>query len=263
MSEPRPSRLVVWGAGELGGRVATAWVAQGGRALACTRSEARHGALRRAGVVPRVGSPVGVLEADDVLLLALPGSATQSEALAALAARGVVPARVVLISSTGFYGATASGRIDASSPPGGTPRAQRVAEAEQALVAYAGARGVALRCGGLYRPGRGPLSALRNRGTAPMGPPDKHLALVHYEDAAAAALAALRHPSPRPVYVVVAPPLPTRQQFYLAACVLLDLPLPTFAPPLGGAPLAYEVGPLQADLLPAFAHPRWQAALVP
>jgi nucleoside-diphosphate-sugar epimerase len=257
-------RVVIWGAGELGGRVAATWVADGGRAVGCTRSEARHPALRAAGVTPRTGAPLNVLRPDDGLVLALAGSAAQGDAIQALIDAGLeAPARAVLISSTGYYGATSHGPITVDSPAGPGTRAQRVAATEAAFRAWAGERGVILRCAGLYRPGRGPLSALRSRGSAPSGPPDKTLALVHYADAATATVAALRHPAPRPVYQVVSPPLPTRQQFYLAACVLLELPLPRFDSPLGMPPAQYDVAPLRADLLPAPAHPRWQEALVP
>ena len=59
------------------------------------------------------------------------------------------------------------------------------------------------------------------------------------------------------------PPCPTREAFYTAACVLLDLPLPRFERPLRRPLAQYDVGRLRADLLPTPAHPRWQGALVP
>ena len=257
-------RAMIWGAGELGGRVAASWVAEGGCAWGFTRTQSRHEHLKACGVEARLGHPLEVLAPDDRLLLALPGSASQAAALETLLSAGVPPPRrAVLISSTGYHGSVAYGRLDADSPAGTDERAQRVVKSERLFREWAGARGVILRCGGLYRRGRGPLSALQTRGRAPLGPPDKTLALVHYDDAASAAISALRHPAPRPIYLVTAKPLPTRQQFYMAACVLLELPLPAFSAPLNKGPIEYDLAPTHADLLPAPKHPRWQGALLP
>jgi nucleoside-diphosphate-sugar epimerase len=118
-----------------------------------------------------------------------------------------------------------------------------------------------LRLGGLYCHGRGPFAALLRQGTASPGPPDRTLALIHYEDAAAAVLAALCHPSPEPTYVGVTPPYPTRQEFYQHACRLAGLPAPTFAPPLGLPPAEYDITRLRRDLLPLPAHPDWREAV--
>lgn len=254
------STLVVWGAGELGGRVAMAHARAGHDVLACTATTARHPTLSAAGVRTRLGPP-GPLGPDDTLLLALPGSEKQILALSALRP-SAVPARVVYLSSTGYYG-TVHGPVDEDTPPALDAHSALVAAGEAAFRAWAGDRGVILRLGGLYRAGRGPLAALKRNGAPPPGPPDKTLTLVHYDDAATAALAALTHPNPQPVYLVVTPPCPTREAFYTAACVMLDLPLPTFQKRLGKPETRYEINRLRADLLPVPAHPRWQEALLP
>lgn len=257
-------RLVVWGAGELGGRVAAAWARDGGEVLAFTETTARHARLKAAGARPHVGEPVDILTADDALLLALPGSDRQAMAVSRLQS-APRPARAVLISSTGFYGQP-PGKVDEDTPPAQSLRAAKVVGAEAAFRAWIGGapgRGVVLRMGGLYRPGRGPLAALQRRGHAPLGPPDQTLALIHYDDAATATRRALSHPAPAPTYLCVVPPCPTRQDFYLAACVLLDLPLPSFEPPLKRRLTAYDTSKLGADLLPTPAHPKWQGVLVP
>jgi nucleoside-diphosphate-sugar epimerase len=252
-------RLVVWGAGELGGRVAVAWAQSGYPALGLTQGTSRHDDLRRAGVEPRIGSAADVLMPDDVLLLALPGNVNQKAGINALRHRPPT-GRAVLISSTGYYG-TPVGRVDEDTPRGETQRALNVAATEQAFRTWAGPRGVVVRFGGLYRPGRGPMSALLRRGIAPEGAPNRTLALIHYADAATATLAALRHLAPEATYVGVVPPCPTRHEFYTCACAMAGLPEPVFTPPLPHPPAEYDVTRLMRDLLPEPAHPDWRDAL--
>lgn len=252
-------RLVVWGAGELGGRVAAAWAQRGLPALGLTQSTQRHEELRRCGVEPHIGAAPGLLAPDDALLIALPGNANQKTAVAALA-HTPPPARVVLISSTGYYGAP-QGIVNEDTPRGDTVHAAAIEALEGAFRDWAGAYGVVLRLGGLYRQGRGPMSALQRRGTAPPGPPNRTLALIHYTDAATATLTALQHPSPEPIYVVVVPPCPTRQEFYLSACRAVGLPEPVFDAPLEHSPATYDVARMQRDLLENPVHPDWHEAL--
>jgi nucleoside-diphosphate-sugar epimerase len=253
-------RLVVWGAGELGGRVGAAWAKDGMPVLGLTRSTERHTGLRSRGITPLVSGAPGLLTPEDTLLLALPGSARQQTAVEALADTPP-PRRAVLISSTGYYGSP-YGRVDEDTPCGGDAHAAVVKAAEMAFRAWAGAHGVVLRLGGLYRRGRGPLAALLRRGTALSGPPDKTLALVHYDDAATATLAALRHPSPESTYVVVVPPCPTRREFYRHACRVAELPEPPFDAPLGLPAADYDVTRLRRDLLPVPVHSDWHDALL-
>lgn len=253
------SRLIIWGTGELGGRVARLWRAAGRPVIGLTQTERRHAALRAEGIEPRLGSPVAVLQPEDVLLLAMPGYERQHEAIERLAGQPV-PARVGLVSSTGYYGQP-RGTVSETSPVGAGRRPAAIAALEQAFQRWAGERGVILRFGGIYRPGRGPFSALQRRGYPPAGPPNKTLALIHYDDAATATLAALQHPAPEAVYLGVVPPCPTRQEFYEAACRQLDLPPPTFEAPLPHPPAVFEVTRLRRDLLPQPAYPDWHRAL--
>ena len=239
---PSARRLLVWGAGELGGQVARRWAEAGGEVLGFTAGESRHEGLRRSGVEPRSGPATKEVRADDVLLLTLPGTDRQIMAVDSLRSAGEPPARVALVSSTGFYG-SAGGKVSAGSRPGTDARSGRIAA--------------------LYRNGRGPLASYQRRGTAPDGPPDKTLALIHYDDAATATFAALSHASPAPSYLCVVPPCPTRADFYQAAAVVNELELPFFTTPLGRPPAEYDTTRTRNDLLPEPAYPKWQAALVP
>ena len=255
--EQRMGRLVIWGAGELGGRVANLWTH--GPVIGITKTLNRHSTLQAMGVEARVGSAADVLQPDDTLLLAIPGYAAQGEAIAQLA-HTPPPQRAVLISSTGYYGPNASGRITADTPPGAEERPQNIAATERAFRQWAGKAGIVIRFGGLYRPGRGPITPLARRGTAPAGPPNKVLALIHYDDAAIATATALELPNPDPTYIGFTLPSPTRQQYYTAACQALELAAPTFTDPLTDPP-EYDVTPFQTQLLPQPTHPDWLEAI--
>ncbi|RMF03101.1 MAG: hypothetical protein D6768_06700 [Chloroflexi bacterium] len=257
------NRLLIWGAGELGGRVGRLWAQAGGRTLGFTRSSHRHPALQGWGIEPHTGSPAAHLRPGDHLLLALPGHRAQQQAVQHLIAAQVEPpARAVFISVTAIYGDTA-GSLREETPPGSDDRSSAIAAAEQTFRDWAGTQGVILRLGGLYCNGRGPFSALARRGSVTrQAPPNKTMALLHYEDAAAAVVAALNHPAPEAVYLAVTPPCPTRQEFYRAACAKLGLPEPAYAPPLDTPPVQFDVTRLRRDLLPVPNYPDWRAALV-
>lgn len=252
------NRLIIWGAGELGGRVARMWYK--GAVIGATETTKRHVALQRAGITPIIGSPIKLLKPDDLLLLALPGHLKQKAAIESLA-EVEPPARSVLISSTGYYGPTPSGIIHEDSPPGSTERAARIALTEELFLAWAGKSGVIVRLGGLYRLGRGPMPALARRGAPLRRAPDKTLALIHYDDAAVAVKAALELLNAEQTYLGVTPPCPTRRTFYELACQKLALPAPDFAPLIGLPPAQYDVTRLRRDLLPQSAHPDWREAL--
>ena len=232
-----------------------------GPVVGYTKSTARHRQLQRWNIEPRTGSVVGALRPQDVLLLSLPGSDTKAEAVASLAGQAP-PRRAVLISTTGYYG-TPQGVVDEETAPGRGPGARAVAHVEHAFRAWAGPAGVIVRPGGLYRPGRGPMAALARRGTVSAKPPNKTLALIHYQDAATAVATALQRAAVAPVYLAVTPPSPTRREFFEAAAARLGLDPPPFADPLPGPPARYDASRLRRDLLPRPAYPDWRAALTP
>lgn len=252
-------RLVVVGAGEIGGAVAARWVQEGDTAVGLTRTASRHPALRAAGVEASTEDPLRVIRPDDHVLLSIAGSNAQREMAEHL--HGTPCARLVMTSSTGFYGHP-DGVVDARTPAGDTDRAM-AAEAAEAMArswaASVGARPVVLRFGGLYRTGRGPVSALLRRGSAPAGPPDRILPLVHQDDAVSATLAALRHPAPFETYIVVTPPLPTRAGFYRLACERHGLEAPEFTQ-AEGRTARFDARAMRHDLLPEPAHPDWREA---
>ena len=94
----------------------------------------------------------------------------------------------------------------------------------------------------------------------PPGPPNKILALIHYDDAAIATTKALELPNPANTYIGFMLPSPSRQDYYAAACAALQLSPPTFTDAIADPP-QYDIGRFQTDLLPHPTHPDWHEAL--
>jgi len=187
------------------------------------------------------------------VLLSVSGSAGQEAATRTL--EGRLAGRVVFVSTTGVYGEN-SGALGLSGPFGASDRA-RAAQGAESAARDLGA--VIVRLGGLYKENRGPAAAFRRTLQAPPGPGGRTLPLVHEEDAVTALDAALRHKNPRPVYIAVTPPLPTRAEFYGALAANLGVATPLLGE--GGEPSSYDIEGLRADLLATPAHPDWREIL--
>jgi nucleoside-diphosphate-sugar epimerase len=106
---------------------------------------------------------------------------------------GSRPEVLVYMSTTGVYGDTAGGSVDAP----GNDRSRRRVAAEQAVRAWCDARGVrwvVLRVPGIYGPDRLPLERLQ-RGEPALRPEDSGPAnRIHVDDLVAACVAAIEHP---------------------------------------------------------------------
>ena len=73
------------------------------------------------------------------------------------------------------------------------------------------------------------------RGEPIPGDPDKFLNLVHIDDAARAAAAALEAEAPAPVYLVADDRPVTRREYYATAARVIGAPEPRFEPPRPGS----------------------------
>lgn len=197
-----------------------------GPIVAVTATPTRHPALRARGALPTVEVPSTT--ASDRVVLMVPGSAGQAAAIASL--RGERPGRAVLVGTIGIH-APYVGVVRPDSPPGAGPRATDAVHAEAVFRAWCPG-GVVLRCGGLWREGRGPAAAFERKGSAPEGPPDAPLPLIHYDEAARAIAALLLHPAP-PAVVLGVTASTTREAFYAGLAASLGLPVPAFTAPLG------------------------------
>ena len=150
--------------------------------------------------------------------------------------------RFVYASSTGVYGQTDGEWVDEDTPPHPRTESDKVClEAEQRLrnwteKRHGAAQSVILRFAGLYGPGRVVRRALIERGESIPGDPSKLFNLIHIEDTATVAMAALSVPAPDPLYLVSDDRPVTRLEYYSLLAALLNAPAPTFVPPLAGGP---------------------------
>jgi nucleoside-diphosphate-sugar epimerase len=247
---------LIVGCGYLGRRVGTLLRSRGERVIGTSRSSARADALRSQGIEPILAD---VLVPDTLASLPTADRALYCvghdraagvpmrrvyvdglrDALGHLAGR---VGRLVYASSTGVYGPVEGDWVDEDSPTSPTHESGRVVlDAEHLLRDVAGRLGlpvVILRFAGLYGPGRIPRRASLERNEPIVGDPDRPLNLVHIDDAAAAAVAALDRGRPGRVYHVCDDcPLP-RGEYYRTAARLLGAPAPRFVPPEPGSPEA-------------------------
>jgi nucleoside-diphosphate-sugar epimerase len=149
--------------------------------------------------------------------------------------------RLVYASSTGVYGGGDGDWVDEDTPAYPHHEAGRVClDAENLLRndTVFGARCVVLRFAGLYGPGRIPRRDAIVLGEPAVGDSDKFLNLIHVDDAARAAVAALESAAPGSIYVVSDDRPVTRREFYERVAAGLNARPPSFRPPAPGSPEA-------------------------
>ena len=124
--------------------------------------------------------------------------------LAALGTQGILPRRLVYISTSGVYGDCDGAWVDENRPPNPqTPRAVRRADAERQFLAWGELHDsavVVLRAPGIYAADRLPLARLAQGMPALADKDDVYTNHIHADDLAAIALAALGEDAPPGVY---------------------------------------------------------------
>ena len=243
---------LVVGCGFLGLEVARRCVAAGEDVHATTRSTARAADFARSGIVPvvadvlhpaslanlpqvdRVFYAVGFDRSSGASMRDVYVQGLQN-VLAALAGK---TSRLVYASSTGVYSQHDGGWVDEDSPAEPTTESGRVClDAENIARGWAAANDVSLtvlRYAGLYGPGRVVRRQALEAGEPIAADPDSYLNMIHVDDAASAAVAALTAGSPGPLYLVCDDgPLP-RGEYYRKAATLLGAPPPVFVKPVPG-----------------------------
>jgi nucleoside-diphosphate-sugar epimerase len=124
--------------------------------------------------------------------------------LAALEKGGILPKRIVYVSTSGVYGDCAGARVDESRAPAPqTDRARRRVDAEQALSRWTGQRQIALavlRAPGIYAADRLPLERLRSGAPVLRAEDDVYTSHIHADDLAMIVCRALQADAPAGVY---------------------------------------------------------------
>ncbi|HSO07105.1 MAG TPA: NAD-dependent epimerase/dehydratase family protein [Pelomicrobium sp.] len=208
-------RVLIVGCGDVGLLVAER-LAGRRRLFALTHTPERMALLRARGLVPIAGDldrraslgRIGGL-ADAVVHLAPPPSTGRRDQrtanlLAALARPGMLPQRLVYISTTGVYGDCRGERVPETRPR--RPQSERAArrvDAEDRLRAWGARNRVSvaiLRVPGIYGPQRLPIARLQ-AGTPALAPEDDGYSNhIHIDDLAAAVVAALARGRPQRAY---------------------------------------------------------------
>ncbi|MFZ1910270.1 MAG: NAD-dependent epimerase/dehydratase family protein [Burkholderiales bacterium] len=124
--------------------------------------------------------------------------------LLAILERGILPGRIVYVSTSGVYGDCGGALVDEMHAPNPqSPRARRRFDAERRLQEWCARLGVALfvlRAPGIYAADRLPLERLRAGMPALREEDDVYTNHVHADDLATAALRAMAEDAPPGVY---------------------------------------------------------------
>ena len=242
-------KTLIIGTGYLGERVARLLVARGDRVYGTTRSLGRAIELSRLGieaVVADVMVPDSLSRLPEVdrVLYCVGYDRSKGVPIREVYVEGLRHAlghlvdragRVVYAGSTGVYGQNDGEWVDEDSPA--EPRSESgkaCLEAEETLRSSA-LPSTILRYSGLYGPGR----IMRREGLLKaepiVGDPDKFLNLIHIDDAARAAIAALDPPEPGVLYLATDNRPAPRREFYTLAAEALEAPAPRFEVPEPGS----------------------------
>ncbi len=209
------SNVLIAGCGYLGRRVARREREQGNRVVALVRSAESANELQARGLealradLDDVRSLAGLPTQNAVIYyFAPPPSSGRSDPrisrfLSAIGAEAM-PARIVLVSTSGVYGDCHGEWVDESRPARpDADRAHRRFDAETTLRRWAGERAVPfviLRVPGIYGPGRLPVERLTRRLPVLREADSPWSNRVHVDDLVSACLAAARRGTPGAVY---------------------------------------------------------------
>lgn len=244
-------RKLVIGCGYLGRRVAAAWLQDGHRVTALTRSEEHAEQFRAQSIEPVIGD---VTDPDS--LSALPDVETALYAvgydrgsdasmqevyvngldnvLAVLAPR---VRRLIYISSSSVYGQTGGEWVDELSRcKPARPNGQACLDAERVVWRHFPSENQSsmhganvLRLAGIYGPGRlfSRMQSLQS-GEPLSGNPDAYLNLIHVDDAVQTVVACEERGKTGTTYLVCDDRPLTRREYYETLASYVDAPVPTF-----------------------------------
>jgi nucleoside-diphosphate-sugar epimerase len=250
------TKTLIVGCGYLGKRVARLLSERGDRVFGTTRSLGRGIELARWGieaVVADVTVPDSLARLPEVdrVLYCVGFDRSKGVPIRAVYVDGLRHAlghlieragKLVYASSTGVYGQDDGGWVDEDSPAEPRSESGRAClEAEGVVRSYeADGRlpATILRFSGLYGPGRIMRRDALMEGKPILGDPEKYLNLIHIDDAATAAVAALERGQPGSLYLVSDDRPAPRREFYDLAAEVLGAPEARFEAPESGSPKA-------------------------
>lgn len=229
--------LLSLGHGYCAQALASRLLPQGWTVLGTTRDPAKAESLRAQGVTPVLWQPEAVTEAladaSHVLVSAGPQDGDPSLALVgdAISARAPELTWAGYLSTTGVYGDHQGGWVDETTPLApSTKRGKARAEAEAQWQAITDLPLHIFRLAGIYGPGRGPFSKLRNGTARRIIKGGQVFSRIHVEDIAQALEASIKAPRPGAIYNLCdddpAPP----QDVIAYGARLLGLPVPPAIP---------------------------------
>ena len=214
--------------------LATRLMPQGWAVIGTTRTPEKAAAIRATGAEAVLWPPGDLTEhlakATHVLISAGPdadGDPVLRACEAALRARAAELQWVGYLSTTGVYGDRQGGWVDETSPcVPSTRRGQWRLAAEQGWAAIPGLPLHIFRLAGIYGPGRGPFSKVRNGTARRIIKEGQVFSRIHVDDIATVLEASMARPSPGAVYNLcddlAAPP----EDVIAHAAELLGLPVP-------------------------------------
>jgi nucleoside-diphosphate-sugar epimerase len=226
--------LLSFGHGYSAREISKTLLADGWRVIGTTRSDEKAGILRATGVEPLVWPNAdlsdAIAAADHILISAGPdgdGDPVFNAWGTQIAARAKALKWVGYLSTTGTYGNFDGAWVDEQTPLNPTTRRGKLRKAaEESWQSIPDLTLHIFRLAGIYGPGRGPFSKVRN-GTARRVIKDGQVfSRTHVEDIAQVVLASIRNPNPGAAYNVCdddpAPP----QDVIAHAAQLLGMPVP-------------------------------------
>ncbi|MBS0205978.1 MAG: SDR family oxidoreductase [Planctomycetes bacterium] len=243
-------RLII-GCGYLGHRVALAWMADGYKVAALTRSATKGAEWSRAGIHPVIGdicepTTLASLPAAETVLFAVGYDRSSGRSQQAVYVDGLNNVlrvlagrtrRFIYISSSSVYGQSAGEWVDEMSECQPVQSGGKCCLAAEQLVQTHFPPGLTtgsanvLRLSGIYGPGRllSRVEALR-AGETLSGRGDAWLNLIHVDDAVRAVLACERRGQPGQTYLVTDDRPIRRAEYYGRLAELADCPPPGFNP---------------------------------
>lgn len=277
----RPSRLLVFGCGYLGIRVARAVVATGQKVLATTRNPEKAHSLAQLGIEPVIADwndsrTLKCLPQADRLLVSVsydPRSSldryeSQVGGLARLLACVSPDINITYISTTGVYHQTDGSWVDETSVAKPTRAGGLVHLQAEAMLwkMRPQSRWTILRLAGIYGPGRIPRVA-DVRAARPIASAGGYLNLIHVDDAVRAVDASWD--APERLYLVADDQPVLRTEFYEEIARQIRAPRPSFEDPEPGSSRSFRSETnkriwnrrMKRDLVPRLTFPTYREGL--